>query len=127
GREYLGDVAEEGRVRPDDQHATALESAPVGVEQVGGAVQRGDRLPGAGAALDHEDAGQAGADDTVLLGLNGGDHVRHPAGAGAADRGDQGRLAGQARAVPGGQLVEVEDLIVEAGDRAAAGVDVAAA
>ena len=125
--QHLADVAEERGVRADDEDAAALERAAVRVEQVGGAVQRGDRLSGAGAALDDEHAGQVRPDHAVLLGLDGGHHVGHPAGAGAADRGDQRGLAGQVQPVGVGELVEVEHLVVEAGDRAAPGVDVAAA
>ena len=83
GRQDLADVAEEGGVRADDQHAAALERAAVGVEQVRRAVQRRDRLAGARAALHDQHALQGGADDPVLLGLDGSHHVAHPAGAAA--------------------------------------------
>ena len=126
-REHLADVAQEGGVRADDEDAAAVEGAAVRVEQVGGAVQRGDRLAGAGAALDDEDAGQLGADHPVLLGLDGRDHVGHPAGPRGADRGDQRGLARQGRPVAVGELVEVEDLVVDPGDLAQPGVDVAPA
>ena len=123
-RQHLADVAQEGRVRADDEDAAALEGAAVGVEQVGGAVQRGDGLAGAGAALHDQHPRQVGADHPVLLGLDGGDDVGHPAGARARDRRDQRRLAGQGRPVAVGQLVEVEDLVVDAGHLAEPGVDV---
>ena len=45
------------------------------------------------AALHHQDALQRGADDPVLLGLDGGHHVAHPAGAAGGDAGDQHGLA----------------------------------
>ncbi len=122
--QHLADVAQERRVRPDDQHALALQRAAVSVEQVGGAVQPGDGLAGARAAQHDEDARQAGADHPVLLSLDRGHHVGHPAGAGAAHRGDQRRLAGQAGLVSGRQLVQVEDLVVDPGDGPATGVDV---
>ena len=127
GRQDLADVAEEGGVRPDDEHAAALERAPVGVEQVRGPVQRRDGLAGARAALHDQHALQRGADDPVLLGLDGGHHVAHPAGAAAGDARDQHGLAGQAPAVRLGQPVQVEDLVVDPGDRAVPGVDVTAA
>ncbi len=38
-------------------------------------------LAGAGPALDDEDAVERGADDAVLLALDGRDDVGHPAGA----------------------------------------------
>jgi hypothetical protein len=88
--------------------------------------QRRDRLAGARPALDHQDALQRGADDPVLLGLDGGDDVAHPAGAPGGDAGDQHGLAGQRPAVRLGQPVEVEDLVVDAGDGALPGVDVPA-
>jgi hypothetical protein len=71
----------------------------VRVEQVGGAVQRHDRLARAGAALDHEHAGQLGADDLVLLALDGGDDVGQAAGAGLLQRRDEGAGAAHGRAV----------------------------
>ena len=120
GRQHLADVAQERGVRADDQDAAALEGAAVGVEQVGGAVQRGDRLAGAGAALDDQHARQVGADHPVLLGLDGRDDVGHPAGARRGDRRDQRGLAGKRAPVFVGQLVQVEYLVVDAGNDAAA-------
>ena len=58
-REHLLDVAEEEPVGADHEHALALEREPVGVEQVGGAVEGDDRLAGAGAAL-HDEHARAG-------------------------------------------------------------------
>ncbi len=58
----------------------------VGVEQVGRAVQRDDRLAGARSAVDDERAARAGPDDGVLVGLDGAEHVAHP-GRAAACRG----------------------------------------
>ena len=57
-RQHLLDVAEEQPVGADHEHALALEREPVGVEEVGGAVQGHDGLAGAGAALHDEHAGQ---------------------------------------------------------------------
>ena len=74
--QHLLDVAQEQRVGPDHQHALALEGEPVGVEEVGGPVQRHRRLAGARAALDDQDAGQRRADDLVLLALDGGRRCR---------------------------------------------------
>ena len=125
-RQDLADVAQEGGVRPDDQDAAAFQGPAVGVEQVRGPVQRRDRLAGARAALDDQDALQARAYHPVLLGLDGGDHVAHPAGAAGGDAGDQHGLAGQGFPVRFGQPVQVEDLVVDAGDGAVPGVNVAA-
>ena len=56
GRQHVLDVAQEGRVRADDQDALALEREAVGVEQIGRPVQGHGGLPGARAALDDQDA-----------------------------------------------------------------------
>ena len=93
GGQHLLDVAEEQRVGPDHQHALALEGEPVGVEEVGGPVEGHRRLAGARAALDHQDAGQRGPDDLVLLALDGGDDVGHPARPGPVQGGQQGGRA----------------------------------
>ena len=78
-RQDVGDVGEVGLVRPDEQHAApAVPEARVGVEQVCRAVQRDDRLARAGTAVDDEGAVGAGADDGVLVGLDGGQDVAHP-------------------------------------------------
>ena len=55
------------------------------------------------------------------------DDVGHPAGALGGQRGQQRRLAGQRRTVGRASDVEVEHLVVDGGDRAAAGADVPAA
>ena len=67
-----------------------------------------------------------GADDPVLLGLDGADDVGHPAGARGVQRGEQHRLAGQAGPLGDVGIVEVEGLVGDADDRAAAGADVPA-
>jgi hypothetical protein len=93
----------------------------VGVEQVRRAVQRYRGLPGAGAALHDQRPGQLAADHRVLLGLDGGHDVAHPAGAVRTDRRQQGALTGQRAALAGVHRVEVERLVLDAGDGAAAG------
>ena len=55
-REDLLDVAQEERVRSDDEHALALEGEAVRVEEVRGAVQRDGGLAGARTALDEQEA-----------------------------------------------------------------------
>ena len=71
-RQHVGDVGQVGLVRADEQHAAPAVAQPrVGVEQVGGAVQRDDGLAGARAAVDDERAARARADDRVLVGLDG--------------------------------------------------------
>ena len=90
GGQDLLDVAEEERVGPDHQDTLALEGEPVGVEEVGGPVQSHRRLAGARPTLHHQHAGQRGPDDLVLLPLNGGDDVGHPARPGPVEGGQQG-------------------------------------
>ncbi|MFH9350645.1 hypothetical protein [Kitasatospora sp. NPDC017646] len=99
----------------------------MGEQQVGGPVQGGQGLARPGPALDDQRAGQGGADHPVLLGLDGGDGGAHPAGALAGERGEQGGLADQASAAGLVQPGEVERLVVQAGDGAALGVQVATA
>ena len=60
-RQHAPDVLEERAARADHQHAAAGQLLAVGVEQVGHAVQRDRGLPGARAALDHDDATPAAA------------------------------------------------------------------
>jgi hypothetical protein len=100
----------------------------VGVEQVRGPVQGHRGLAGARPALHHQHAGRRGPDDAVLLGLDGRDDVAHPAGAPSRDRSHERRLAGEpARAVRGRRVAEVEHLVVDGDDLAAAGAQVPAA
>ncbi|RPK85316.1 hypothetical protein EES47_22425 [Streptomyces sp. ADI98-12] len=124
--QYLADVAEEGRVRADDEHGAAGQLLPVGVQEVGGAVQGDGGLAGAGAALDDEDALVRGADDAVLLRLDGLHDVGHPAGAGGAERGEQDGVAVGVLVAGAPLVAQVEDLVVQRGDRAALGGEVAA-
>ncbi len=88
--EDLLDVAEEERVGTDHQHALPLEREPVGVEQIGGTVEGNGRLAGAGAALHDQHPAERGTDDLVLLALDRGDDVGHPAGPGTVEGGEEG-------------------------------------
>ena len=55
--QYVGDVAEIGLVRPDDQDPAAVVSQTrIGVQQVRRAVQRDDRLTGSRTTLDDQRA-----------------------------------------------------------------------
>ena len=67
------------------------------IQQVGDAVQCDRSLAGAWAALDDQEAFVGGADDAVLLRLDGGDDVAHAAVARGAHRGDELTLALQTR------------------------------
>lgn len=127
GGQDVADVAEERGVGADDEHGPLRELLAVRVEEVRGPVQGDRRLAGAGAALDDEDPSVRGADDGVLLGLDGLHDVVHPPGAGGVERGEQ-HLVGVTALVSGaGGVAEVEHLVVERGDRAAEGADVPAA
>ena len=88
-------------------------------------MQRDGGLAGAGTALDHEGAGDGGADDPVLLGLDGADDVRHPAGPLGVQGGQQRALALERIVV--GEHVGVEDVILDGLDLAALQDQVAAA
>ncbi|CAM5729371.1 hypothetical protein SHIRM173S_05671 [Streptomyces hirsutus] len=125
--QHLADVAEERRVGADDEDGAAGQQFAVLVEEVGGAVQGHGGLAGAGAALDHQHAAVRGADDAVLVGLDGADDVAHAAGARGVERGEQHGVAGRVLVAGAGLVAEVEDLVVQGGDRAPLGGDVPAA
>ena len=89
--ENVGDVGQVGLVRTDEQHAApAVTEARVGVEEVGGAVQSDDGLARTRTAVDDESAAGSRADDGVLVGLDGAEHVSHPGRPAAAQAGDEG-------------------------------------
>ena len=62
-------------------------------------MQGDDGLPGAWTAVHDESAAGAGADDGVLVGLDGAEHVLHPGRPAAAEAGDEGGLVVE-RGVP---------------------------
>ena len=100
-REDVGDVGQVGLARTDEQHAApVVTEARVGVEEVGGAVQGDDGLSRPRTAVDDEGAGGARADDRVLVGLDGAEHVAHPRRPVAAQAGDEGGLVVECRGVP---------------------------
>jgi hypothetical protein len=125
--QHLADVAEERRVGADDQDGAAGQQFAVLVEEVGGAVQGDGGLAGAGAALDDHHPAVRGADDAVLVGLDGAHDVAHAAGARGVQRGEQYGVAGGVLVAGAGLVAEVEDLVVQGGDPAALGGDVPAA
>ena len=124
--QHLVDVAQEGPARAEQQHTGTLQRAAMGVEQVGGAVQGDGGLAGAGTALDHQRTGQRRPDDRVLLGLDGGDDVAHPSRSAGGQRREQGALPGEHGEIAVVQPVEVQHLVLDAGDGPAAGDQVAA-
>ena len=85
GRQDLRDVVQEGVVGSDDQHAGPAQPLGVGVQQIRGSVQPDRGLAGAGRALDAQRRVEIGADEIVLVGLDGGDDVAHRADAWALD------------------------------------------
>ncbi len=126
GGQHLADVAEEGRVGADDQDGAPGEQFPVLVEEIRGPVQGHGGLAGAGAALHDQDAAVRGADDLVLFGLDGPHDVAHPAGAGGVEGREQHGVAARVLVAGALPVPEVEELVVQRGDRTVAGADVAA-
>ena len=77
--EHVGHVRQVCSVRTDEQHAPPVAEPRVGVQEVGGAVQGDDRLARPRTSVDDERTPGAGTDDGVLVGLDGAEHVAHPA------------------------------------------------
>ena len=81
---------------------------------------KGDsRLAGARPALHDEDAPGVGPDDAILLSLDRGDDVRHPAGATRRESGHQRRLRRQCAAIGLGQLdqlVRIQHVVADPDD-----------
>ena len=117
-RQHVADVGEVGRVRAHEEHATAPVPQPrIGVEEVGRAVQRDDRLAGAGTTVDDQCPTRPGPDDGVLVGLDGAQHVAHPGRTAPAEGGDERRLVVERRGV--GQSLVGERLVPVVDDPAA--------
>ena len=90
-RKDVGDVGQVRTVWTDEQHSTpAVAEARVGIEEIGSAVQSDDGLPGPRTALNDERTAGARADDGVLVGLDGAEHVSHSGRPAAAEAGDEG-------------------------------------
>jgi hypothetical protein len=92
----------------------ALEREAVCVQEVGSAVQRDGRLSCAGAALHDNNATEGRANDLVLLGLNRGDDVGHPASPGTAECFEQCGFADEYDIVAVRLPRQVKDLVVDA-------------
>ena len=88
GQDVL-DVPEEEGVRADHENALALQGEAVGIEEIGGPVECHRCLARARSALDHEDTGEGGPDDLVLLPLDRRDDVAHVAGPGPLQGGQE--------------------------------------
>jgi hypothetical protein len=100
-RQDVGHIGQVRLMRADEQHpAAVMAEVGVGVEQVGGAVQRDDGLARPRPAVDDESAAGSRADDRVLISLDGAEHVAHAGGPVAAQTGDERRLVVQRRGVP---------------------------
>lgn len=123
-RQHPPDVVQERLVGTDHQHAVALEARPLGVEQVGHAVQRHHGLARSRAAFDHQHPGVVEPDDLVLLGLDGGYDVAHPVTAGRVDRRQQRGVAVPA-AVDG--IRAAQHLVGEVDQETSPGVELPAA
>ncbi len=122
--QHLLDVGEEGVVRADHQGAGAGQPLPVRVQQVRHPVQADGGLAGAGRALHAEGAGDVGADDLVLLRLDGGHDVAHRADARLLDLGGQQGGGGVALGRIGEVLVLVRGQLAAGVAEAAAALDV---
>jgi hypothetical protein len=97
-------------VRADEQHsAAAAAEAGVGVEQIGSAVQGDDGLARTRTAVDHERSAGAGADDRVLVGRDGTEHVPHTRRAAGPQAGDESGLVIECGVAL--QPVKAEDLV----------------
>ncbi len=124
GREHAFGVRHEQRGRGDDQDAARV-PATVLVEEVGGAVQGHGRLPRSRTALDIRHRGGGGADDQVLLGLDGGHDVPHGVAAGLAEGGHEGAVADDGQLVPAEERLELgaHEVVLDAQHAAALGPD----
>lgn len=120
-RQHTADVVEEAGAGPQDQHAVRAGGVEHG-EHVGGAVQRDDRLPGAGPALDHRHPPVRRADDRVLLGLERRDDLAHATRATSRHGGEQRAVADDVVASKGAG----EYLVAHADDRTVVHREVAA-
>ncbi len=124
GGQHLFDVAEEDGVRADEQHPLSFEAQPMAEQQVGGPVEGDGRLARAGTSLHHERAGQFRPYDGVLLGLDRGDDVGHPACSGALETGDESTLSHEHEALAACPL-PLEELVVETCEAASSEEEVA--
>ncbi len=120
-RQDVRHVVEVRLVRPDDEHPTAPRvHQRLRVQEVGGAVQRDHRLPGAGSAVDDERAASPGPDDGVLVGGERPEHVAHTRRPRAAEARDEGgpvvERGGAQRAGDAVEAVRREDLVPVVGD-----------
>ncbi len=80
-------------MRTDEQQAAPAVTEPgVGVQQVSGPVQSHDGLSRTGTTVDDESAAGSGADDGVLLGRYGAEHISHSRRPTATEAGDEGGL-----------------------------------
>ena len=93
------------------------------VEQVGGPVQSDGGLARARPALDDEHSPELRPDDPVLLGLDRGHDVAHAAGPLTGEGREEGSLALQRVSLLDEEF-GIEDLVVDAGDRASLGDEV---
>ena len=84
-RQHVADVAQEAGVGADHQHALAGQLLAVREQQVRRPVQADRRLARTRRTLHADRLRQVGADDHVLLGLDGGDDVAHRPHARALD------------------------------------------
>ena len=123
GGQHLLDVAQEQGGGADQENTRALQALAVRVQEIGDAMQCDRRLSCSWPALHDEETPVGGADDPVLLGLNGRDDVSHASVAGLAQRVHEGSLTLQLQ--PRGAR-RVQEFVFQPGHAALAGGDVAA-
>ncbi len=88
-------------MRTDEQHAAAaLTEARFGVEEVGGPVQSDNGLPRTRTTVDDESAAGSRADDGVLVGLDGAEHIAHAGRPVVTQAGDERGLVVECGGVP---------------------------
>jgi len=115
------DVAHEDVRRPDHQHAAGLEAPPVGVQQVGGPVQRHDGLAGARATADRGDTAARRPNGLVLLLLDGRDDRVHARVTGSGQLRHQRAFSDHHHVVRG--RIRVQEVVLEADHPRTAGAE----
>ena len=108
------DVGHEGSRRADHEDTAALETPAVGVQEVGGSVQRDDGLAGARTTADDGDAAGRCPDRLVLLGLDGGDDVAHRVPTGPRQRRHQRAFTHHRQVL--GRTLGAEQVVLDADD-----------
>ena len=102
----------------DEQPAPMTGEARIGVDEVGGAMQRDDCLAGSRPAVDDEGPVRVGSDDRVLIGGDGAQDISHARGTTGAEVGEERGLLVERRVRGEHRGVVDEDLVPVVGDPA---------